>query len=154
MFISELEKKLTEIKNMYISSCDYWHITSQSCDCQKIIVDTGDRLILFKHTKFEDTGCITFDEISDFDKEEFIYKVDFDDETFKFNGVEHLDNGFIDGIEFVNDAFLYIFSSEYNLILSKSKYSMFDDSTDCFEDEGKITLDISKIEHTDKHKIL
>ena len=68
MIDSNLKKNITQIKNIYISNCDYWHITPQSCDCQRIIVDTGEKFILFKHQMLEDTGCIIFDQVETWKK--------------------------------------------------------------------------------------
>lgn len=142
---SELKINLKNIKDIYISSEGFWHITCQSCDCQKIIVDTGEKLFLFKYQKFEDAGCITFDEISDFDKKEFIYKVDLENEKYKYSEISYFDNGFVNAVKFVGEnVYLFIFSSEYNLILTKSKDDMFDETYEVFEDEMEIILGISK----------
>ena len=148
MLISELKDIFyeSEIKNIYISNYDYWHITTQSCDCQKIIVDTGDKFVLFEHQKFEDNGCIIFDLVEDFDKNEFIYKVDFGKEQYTYNEARCFDNGFVDGIKFVcNDVYLFIFASEYNLIFTKTRDDLFDDESVLFEDDGELMLSIDDL---------
>ena len=144
MIDSNLKKNITQIKNIYISNCDYWHITPQSCDCQRIIVDTGEKFILFKHQMLEDTGCIIFDQVEAFDKNEFIYKVDFGKEQYTYNETACFDNGFIDGIKFVCDGmYLFIFASEYNLILLKTVNDMFDENNPVDDDSG-LMLSITK----------
>ena len=145
MLVAELEKSLANIKRIYISADEFWRVNYQSCDCLKIIIETDDSMILLKHQDFRKNGCINFDKVSDIDKQNYKYKVNLENELFALEKVVCFDEGFVKVIKFAgDDVFLFIFASKDNLILTKSKYDILDETNDFFEEEA--ILDIIEIE--------
>ena len=116
------------IVNVYISNFDFAPMTSQSCDCSALVIDLGYKLILVEHDKYKDLGCIRYKEIAGFDKSIFSICVVLNEDLFSFDKVLYHDNGVIDAIRYRSkDTFMFIFASEYELILTKSKYDLFED---------------------------
>ena len=142
MVHSELEKILKNIKNIYISSRECCQYTAQSCDCMELVVDTGEKMISVVHREFGEGGCIELEEIHDLNKEVYKYKMLMYDEQFELERISNFDNGLIDAIKFkYKDVFLFVFALEDNLVLTKSKYDMLDETTkDFFEDEATLEI--------------
>lgn len=136
-------QELNNIKNIYISSDEFCKTTKQSCDCVSLIADTGKKLIAMKFCKTE-YSCIGIFEITEFDNEEYKYKLLIKDEPITLKKINYDDNGIlIDALKFkFKDAFLFVFADEYNLILTKSKYDRLDDVGDIITEEAESTLEI------------
>ena len=133
-------EKFTNIKNIYISSEEFWQANTQSCDCLDLIVDTGKTLISVKYFKREGHWWIDLNEITDFSNKEYKFKVFMNDEVFKFEKVYYCE-GLIDAIKLkCKDVFLFIFADEYNLILTKSKYDLLDDTGELCDEEATLTI--------------
>ena len=103
-------------------------MTSQSCDCDSLVIRSGDKLILLNYYNHEDDGYIEWKSISSFDANSYPYEVELGDNVFGFDRVNYSKAGFVEGVRFSADGvFLFIFGSEHNLILTISKYDLFED---------------------------
>ena len=142
MVHSELEKILKNIKNIYISSRECCQYNAQSCDCMELIIETGEKMISAVHREFGEDACIELMEISQYNKEEYKYKLSMCDETYRLERIAYFDNGLIDAIKFkYKDVFLFVFALEDNLVLTKSKYDLLDETTsDFFEEEAILEI--------------
>ena len=128
MLTDDLPKQLENIKELYIYEDGFWHINEQSCDCIKAIIDTGEKLISVQHNEYMEDGCIEFDEVFSFNKEAYKYKVNLTGYTFKLDGINYYENGFVRAIKYkCDDVFLFIIASEDNLIMTISKYDLFEE---------------------------
>ncbi len=138
----ELEKNLKNIKNIYISSRECCQYNAQSCDCMEIVIDTGEKMISAVHREFGEDGRIEFEEIHELNKEVCRYKMLMHGEQFELERISNFDNGFIDAIKFkYKDVFLFVFALEDNLVLTKSKYDLLDETTsDFFEEEAILEI--------------
>ena len=142
MVHSELEKILKNIKNIYISSRECCRYNAQSCDCMELVIDTGEKMISVVHREFGEDGCIELEEIHELNKEVYKYKMLMYDEQFELERISNFDNGLIDAIKFkYKDVFLFVFALEDNLVLTKSKYDLLDETTkDFFEEEATLEI--------------
>ena len=121
-------KNNMRIDELYISDkfCD--QVTRQSCDCEEILIKSGDSFYLVSHQFKDDDGYIEIKSIDDFNLKDFAYKVQLGDATYKFDKIQTFDNGDIDGIRFRSEnVFMFIFALEYNLVLTLSTYDLFDE---------------------------
>ena len=132
MLLNEAAKKAVEllfnIDSIYISEKFFEMVTEQSCDCDQIVIKNGEKSILLtSHTSGED-GYIEIDTVADYEQSRFPYEVDISKENFKFDKFCFLENGLIEGIRFCADGvFLFVFASEHNLVLTKSRYDLFEE---------------------------
>lgn len=139
LLTDDLEKNLQNIKFLFIAQEGFWQVNSQSCDCLELIVDTGEKLISVEHNEYMEDGCIEFDEISSFNKEAYKYQVNLSNGTFKLDKIKYYENDFVEAIRYkCEDAFLFVFASEDNLIITMSKYDLFEE----------IQMDFPEIEAT------
>ena len=105
-----------------------------------MIVDTGRTLISVEYSKDRDHWGIDLNEITEFSKDEYKYKVFMNGEVFKLEKVNYCE-GLIDAIKLkCKDVFLFIFADDYNLILTKSKYDLLDDTGELCDDESTLTI--------------
>ena len=111
----------------------------------EIVIKNGDKYILLtSHTSGED-GYIEINTIANYAQSQFLYEVDISKESFKFDKFCFLENGLIDGIRFCADGvFLFIFALEHNLVLTKSKYDLFEE-IEMILPETEAVLKIRKI---------
>ena len=134
-------KNNMRIDELYISDkfCD--QVTRQSCDCEEILIKSGDLFYLVSHRFEDDDGYIEIKCVDGFNLKDFTYKVHLGDATYKFDKIQTLDNGHIDGIRFRSEKmFLFIFSLEHNLVLTLSTYDLFDESDADFPSEEDAPL--------------
>ena len=144
LLTDDLEKNLQNIKFLFIAQEDFWQVNSQSCDCLEVIVDTGEKLISVAHNEYMEDGCIEFDEISSFNKEAYKYQVNLSNGTFKLDKIKYYENNFVEAIRYkCEDAFLFVFASEDNLIITMSKYDLFEEIQMDFP-EIEATLEIAE----------
>ena len=88
---------------------------------------------------------IEINTIANYAQSQFLYEVDISKENFKFEKFCFLENGLIDGIRFCADGvFLFIFALEHNLVLTKSKYDLFEE-IEMILPETEAVLKIRKI---------
>lgn len=146
MIHTELEKVLANIKNIYISNKECYQHNVQSCDCMELVIDTGEKMISAMHREFGEDGRIELEEIFEYNKELYKYKMLIHDEQFKLERIAYFDNGFIDALKFrYDDVFLFVFALEDNLVLTKSKYDLLDETTDDFFEKEAILKIINNI---------
>ncbi len=125
---NNLIESFSPIQAIYISKSFCEMMNSQSCDCDSIVIRSGDKFIVLNYRSYNDDGYIEWENLSSFDANAYPYEVDLGDNVFRFDRVSYSDEGFIEGIRFTaNDVFLFIFGSEHNLILTMSKYDLFED---------------------------
>ena len=134
------------IDELYISDkfCD--QVTRQSCDCEEILLKSGESSYLISHRIKDGDGYIEIKSTDDFNLEDFTYKVHLGEATYKFDKIQTLDNGLIDGIRFRSEkSFLFVFALEYNLVLTQTTYDLFDEiDTDFPSEEDEPLLQIRK----------
>ena len=139
-------KNNMRIDELYISDKGFDMVTAQSCDCEKILLKSGESSYLISHRSKDGDGYIEIKSIDDFDLKDFTYKVHLGDAAYKFDKIQVLDNGHIDGIRFRSEnVFIFIFALEYNLVLTLSTYDLFDEiDTDLPSEEDEPLLQIRK----------
>ena len=94
----------------------------QSCDCDRCVIVMKDRVFLAVAEKKDEGGAISLKEIPTFDKELFSLRIEpKPGKDIRFVKLLCHPDGTIDAIKyrFGND-YLFIFASEYNLIITKS----------------------------------
>lgn len=137
MMVNAIEK-LSNIKNIYISSEEFCKTTKQSCDCISLIADTGENFIAMDFCKAGDSW-IEIIEVTEFDEKEYKYKLQ--DEFINLEKVKYDEYGIVLAIKFkCKDAFLFVFADEYNLILTKSKSDLFEDDSDILDEEATLKI--------------
>ena len=98
-------------------------------------------MVSVEYFKGGDYWWIDLHKITEFEKDEYKYKVVMNGEVFKLEKVNRDHNGFINALKFkYNDVFLFIFADEYNLILTKSKYDLLDEIGELCDEEAKLTI--------------
>ena len=134
------------IDELYISDKGFDMVTAQSCDCEEILIKSGDSFYLVSHRFKDDDGYIEIKCVDDFDHKNFPYVVQFDDIAFNFERAQTLDNGYIDGIRFRSEkSFLFIFALEDNLVLTQTTRDLFDEKdADLPLEEDEPLLQIKK----------
>ncbi len=97
-------------------------INQQSCDCNQLIIVMKDHILSLEHQKHGELGAIGIKKITSFSKDTYnLQVVAQSDKPFRFVKVLYHDDRTIDGIKYrYGDRYLFIFSSEYNLIITKS----------------------------------
>ena len=133
--------RFKNIKEIYISTEEFWQVNDQSCDFLDLVFDTGEAMLSVEFFKANEDCWIEVAEITELDKEEYKYKIDMSGQVFTLEDVRYLYDGIIDAIKLrCNDVFLFIFTDEYNLILTKSKYDLFEDTGEFFDEEAKLVI--------------
>ena len=127
---------------VYLSASFCEMVNSQSCDCDSIVIRSGDNFVVLNYKNINNDGCIDWKSLPSFDKNEYPYEVNLSDNVFIFDKFSYTDKGLIDGIRFsANDAFLFIFGSEHNLILTISRLDLFEEiKTDFPEAEASLKI--------------
>ncbi len=125
---NNLIESFSPIQAIYISKSFFEMMNPQSCDCDSLVIRSGDKFILLNYCSHDDNGYIEWENLSSFDANAYPYEVDLGDNVFRFDRVNYSNEGFVEGVRFTaNDVFLFIFGSEHNLILTMSKYDLFED---------------------------
>lgn len=139
-------KNISKIDAVFISNQYCEMLNEQSCDCNELIIKNGEILTLLTLETIGDENCINFQEINEIDKDNYIYEVDFTDESFEYDKELLLENGQVEGIRFIfKDVHLFVFALENNLVLTKSKYDLFDEKdTEVWNEEYEAKLKIFK----------
>lgn len=128
LLTDNLEKHLVTVKALYVCKDDFERINMQSCDASELIADTGEKLICVGHGKYDTLGCLEFGDISGFNEEFYRYKIDLSEKECVLERVEYHKNGLVDALKYkCKDGYLFIFSDEYNLIITMSKSDLLDD---------------------------
>ena len=139
-------KNISKIDAVFISNQYCEMLNEQSCDCNELIIKNGEMLTLLTLETIGDENCINFQEINEIDKDNYIYEVDFTDESFEYDKELLLENGQVEGIRFIfKDVHLFVFALENNLVLTKSKYDLFNEKdTEVWNEEYEAKLKIFK----------
>lgn len=125
---NKLIESFSPIQAIYLSESFCEMINSQSCDCDSIVIRSGDKFIILNYRTFNNEGYIERKPLLYFNANTYPYEVDLSDNVFKFDKISYSDEGFIEGIRFTaTNVFLFILGSEHNLILTMSKYDLFED---------------------------
>ena len=84
---------------------------------------------MFEHERSGEDGAINIGSLSSFNPEVYRHIVKpADGETIRFEKIVYSENGDIEGIAFRwNDTWLFVFTSEHNLILTRSSFDLSDD---------------------------
>ena len=139
-------KNNMRIDELYISDkfCD--QVTRQSCDCEEILIKSGDSFYLVSHQFKDDDGYIEIKCVDGFNHDDFTYMVKLPDDIFCFDRIQNTDKGLIDGIRFRSEkSFLFIFALEDNLVLTQATYDLFDEiETELPSEEDEPLLQIKK----------
>ncbi len=142
--LASLLRKISKIDALYISKRFLERINEQSCDCDEIVIECDGAHVLLTSEAVGEDGRILFKEDISFDKAQYPYEVELENQRFVFDKFCHLENGMIDGIRFAADGvFLFIFALEHNLVLTMSKYDLFCE-TEMELPEKEATLTIAK----------
>ena len=136
------------IDELYVSDKGFDMVTAQSCDCEKILIKSGELSYLISHRSEDGEGYIEIKSTDIINLKDFTYKVHLGDATYKFDKIQTLDNGYVDGIRFRSEKlFLFVFSLEDNLVLTQTTYDLFDESdTDLTSQEDEPLLQIKNDE--------
>ena len=134
------------IDGLYVSDKGFDMVTAQSCDCEKILIKSGELSYLISHRSEDGEGYIEIKCVDDFEPKDFPYVVQFGDVAFNFERAQTLDNGYVDGIRFRSEkSFLFIFALEDNLVLTQATYDLFDEiETELPSEEDEPLLQIKK----------
>ena len=157
MFNNETTKKaeelLSNIDSLYMSDKFFELISQSSCDCDEIVIRNGDDCILLTSHPLGEDGYLKFDLLSNYDEDRFIYEVDMGSEHYRFDKFCFLDNELIEGIRFRSgNIFLFVFALEHNLVLTKSKYDIFEElETDLPDIEETLRIIRNKNNGTKNH---
>ena len=146
LYNESILKNISKIDAVFISNQYCEMLNEQSCDCNELIIKNGEMLTLLTLETIGDENCINFQEINEIDKDNYIYEVDFTDESFEYDKELLLENGQVEGIRFIfKDVHLFVFALENNLVLTKSKYDLFDEKdTEVWNEEYEAKLKIFK----------
>ncbi|MBR3741900.1 MAG: hypothetical protein IKN04_15845 [Clostridia bacterium] len=133
---SDAEKYLShDVLYLTISSKDGICLNFQSCDCNEVILCSDQAFLLAKHEKIEcfdeddGPGRISLYTIENYQPDYFDWKdTPPPNEIIRLKKIHYDDNGLLKEIKFLYaDRYLYIFSSDENLIVTKSRNELFDD---------------------------
>lgn len=139
-----IQSLLNRIDSLLISDKFFSKMTEQSCDCDEIIVKSGEKYVKLTSKPLGEDACIAFEEVGPAEADNYPYAADLDRIDFFFDKTVGLDCGKIEGVRFSADGvFLFIFASEHNLILTMSKYDLFEEIEMDFPEE-EATLSIVK----------
>ncbi len=94
----------------------------QSCDCREVIIVMEGRVLLAAHEKHGEFGTIRLDTIPDYNGEKYNMRINAPSAgPFTFIKVLYREDGAIEAIKYrYDDRYLFIFSEEYNLVVTKS----------------------------------
>lgn len=125
---NNLIENFSPIDAIYLSKSFCEMMNSQSCDCDSIVIKSSDKFILLNYFSRDDDGYIEWENLFSFDADAYPYEVNLSNNVFKFDRVSYSEEGFVEGVRFTaNDVFLFIFGYKHNLILTMSKYDLFED---------------------------
>ena len=116
---------------MAISKADAMCFNYMSCDCHEVMIVMEDRIIHAKHRENGEYGAIKFSNLSSFDESKYALKIAApSDGSFRFDEVRYKD-GNLDGVRYrFGDRYVFLFPSDWNLIVTKSMISLFGDDDD------------------------
>jgi len=116
------------IKALYISDKYCEQLSAQSCDCDKLLIETDDSSYVITHQRKEDDGYIEIKSAGELNLSEFTYAVELGSQEYELDKIKYLDNRRVDGIRFRSKkSFLFIFALEDNLTVTLTTYDLFEE---------------------------
>lgn len=157
MFNNETTKKaelLSDIESLHMSDKFFEMISQSSCDCDEMVIKNGDKYILLTSHPLGEDRYLEINLLSNYDQDRFNYEVNMESEHYRFDKFCFLDNELIEGIRFRSgDIFLFVFALEHNLVLTKSKYDIFEElETDLPDIEETLRIIRNKNNGTKNHE--
>lgn len=118
-----------EVVAIHISDDCFCGISHQSCDFGEAVFEYKDKMYFFEHEHSGEDGSINIGSLSSFNPEVYRHIVKpADGEIIRFEKIVYSENGDIEGIAFRwGDTWLFVFTSEHNLILTRSSFDLSDD---------------------------
>ena len=118
-----------EVVAIHISDDCFCGISHQSCDFEEAIFEYKNKMYFFEHERSGEDGAINIGSLSSFNPEVYKHVVKpADGETIRFEKIVYSENGDIEGVAFRwGDTWLFVFTSEHNLILTRSSFDLSDD---------------------------
>ena len=138
----DIKSLLEKIDRVHISNTFFAMMNDQSCDCEEIIIKSNDNYVRIRSEAIGEDGHIVFDQCLSIKENDYPYEVCLEGSIFRFDKFSHLENGMIEGIRFVADGvFLFIFALKNNLVVTMSKYDLFEEiEMDFPEQEAEIVI--------------
>jgi len=128
-FWDALEENLQgEVVAIHIVSDGFMGISYQSCDFEEAIVEYTDRMYSFQHEENGEDGAINIFAVSSLNTEQRYLTVrPADGERIRFEKIVYEENEDAVGIAYRwEDTWLFVYTSEYNLILTRSSFDLSD----------------------------
>ena len=123
----EIIKDLGILREIRLSASFCEKINDQSCDCDGIILTGDQRAAYLTYSSLGEDGCVEINPVRSYIDLDYPFFVNLEHREFLLDEMCYHDDGSVEGIRFrSNDTFLFIFGSEYNLILTISKYDLFE----------------------------
>ena len=133
---------LDKIDKICISNSFFAMMNEQSCDCDEVIIKSGEFYVNLTSQAVGEDGKIVFEKCTTFEKAKYPNEVDLNGQSFRFDKFSYLENGMIDGIRFAaEDVFLFVFALENNLVITMSKLDLLEDiEMEYPEQEAKLII--------------
>ena len=123
----EIIKGLGILREIRLSASFCEKVNDQSCDCDSIILSGDQGTAYLTYRSLGENGCIEINPVTPYNELDYPCFVNLEHREFLFDEICYHDNGSVEGIRFrSDDTFLFIFGSEYNLILTISQYDLFE----------------------------
>ena len=137
-----LIRSLGILREVRLSASFCEQINDQSCDCDSIILSGDHETIYLTYHAAGEDGYIEIKPANTCNLLNHPLFVDLENKAFCFDEMCCHDDGSISGIRFrADDTFLFVFGSEYNLILTMSKYDLFESiDMNFFEKEATLRI--------------
>ena len=105
-------------------------------------MESGGNYVFFTHHPAGEDGYIEINSADHIDGTQYPYRVLLETERFRFDKAITHQDGTVDGIRFrADDRFLFIFADEYHLVLTISKYDLFEETeTEIPEEEAVLKI--------------
>ena len=119
-----------EVMAIHISDDCFMSISHQSCDFMEAIFEYAGKLYHFEHEECGEDGVINIGRCSSFNPQMYKHIVRPEaGSKIRFEKIIYSEDGRIDGIAFRwDDTWLFVYTSEHNLILTRSSFDLSDDN--------------------------
>jgi len=132
LLFDDWEKHLGEIEEVYINDDEPWRANKQSCDCDIIVLKTKNALLsLESYNDFLEIA-----KLIDSGEYPYRYKVDLEGKVFKLDKMRKIKEDRVQAIRYrCGDTFLFMFAMDDIVILTMSKYDLFEEIEMDYPDE-------------------
>ena len=130
LIIDDVDGSLAgEVRFMAVSKEDAVQYNAQSCDCPEIIITMRDRTFSAEHEEHGEDGAIGLDELYPItDTSHYHIVAPPSEGVFEFIKARFAEDGTVEGLKYrYGDGYVFIFASEYDLILTKSVVDLFEE---------------------------